>query len=73
MYFGFIEDPTCYMNLMNKEFVEYLDKFIVVFINDVLVYSKDEKEPQRTFPPGMAETRDHRLYTKLSKCKSWMK
>jgi hypothetical protein len=36
--------------------MEYLDKFIVVFINDVLVYPKDEKEPQRTFPSGMAET-----------------
>jgi hypothetical protein len=56
MYFGLIEDPTYYMNLMNKEFVEYLYKFIVVFINDVLVYSKDEEEPQRTFPFGMAKT-----------------
>jgi hypothetical protein len=56
MHFGLIEDPTYYMNLMNKEFMEYLDKFIVVFINDVLVYSKDEEEPQRTFLCGMAET-----------------
>jgi hypothetical protein len=56
MYFGLIENPTYYMNLMNKEFVEYLNKFIVVFINDVLVYSKDEEEPQRTFPSGMVET-----------------
>jgi hypothetical protein len=43
MYFGLIEDPTYYMDLMNKEFMEYLDKFVVVFINDVLVYSKDEE------------------------------
>jgi hypothetical protein len=56
MYFGMIEDLTYYMNQMNKEFVEYLDKFIMVFINDVLVYSKDEEEPQRTFLSGMAET-----------------
>jgi hypothetical protein len=56
MYFGLIEDPTYYMDLMNKEFLEYLDQFIMVFINDVLVYSKDEEEPQRTFPSSMLET-----------------
>jgi hypothetical protein len=56
MYFGLIEDPTYYMDLMNKEFLEYLDQFIVVFINDVLVYSKDEEEPQRTFLSSMLET-----------------
>jgi secreted Zn-dependent insulinase-like peptidase len=44
MYFGLIEVLTYYMDLMNKEFMEYLDKFIMMFINDVLVYSKDEKE-----------------------------
>jgi hypothetical protein len=44
MYFGLIEDPTYYMNLMNKEFMEYRIKFVVVEINDVLVYSKDEEE-----------------------------
>jgi hypothetical protein len=38
------QSPTYYMDLMNKEFMEYLDKFIVVLINDVLVYSKDEEE-----------------------------
>jgi hypothetical protein len=44
MYFGLTKAPTYYMDLMNKEFMEYLDKFVVVFINDVLVYSKDEEE-----------------------------
>jgi hypothetical protein len=44
MYFGLIEVLTYYMDLMNKEFMEYLDKFVVMFINDVLVYSKDEEE-----------------------------
>jgi hypothetical protein len=47
MYFGLIEVPTYYMDLMNKEFMEYLDKFVVVFINDVLVYSKDEEEHKK--------------------------
>jgi hypothetical protein len=44
MYFGLIEAPTYYIDLMNKDFMEYLDKFVMVFINDVLVYSKDEEE-----------------------------
>jgi hypothetical protein len=44
MYFGLIEDPTYYMNLMNKEFMEYRIKFVVAEIDDVLVYSKDEEE-----------------------------
>jgi hypothetical protein len=44
MYFGLIEVLTYYMDLMNKEFMEYLDKFVVMFINGVLVYSKDEEE-----------------------------
>jgi hypothetical protein len=44
MYFGLIEDPTYYMNLLNKEFMEYQIKFVVVEIIDTLVYSKDEEE-----------------------------
>jgi secreted Zn-dependent insulinase-like peptidase len=44
MYFGLIEVPTYYMDLMNKEFMEYLDMFVVVFINDLLVHSMDEEE-----------------------------
>jgi hypothetical protein len=44
MYFGLIEDPTYYMNQMNKEFMEYQIKFVVVEIDDILVYSKDEEE-----------------------------
>jgi hypothetical protein len=44
MYFGLMEDPTYYMSLMSKEFMEYRIKFVVVEIDDVLVYSKDEEE-----------------------------
>jgi hypothetical protein len=44
MYFGLIEVPTYFMDLTDKIFMEYLDKFVIVFINDVLVYSKDEQE-----------------------------
>jgi hypothetical protein len=44
MYFRLIEILTYYIDLMNKEFIEYLDQFAVVEINDILVYSKDEEE-----------------------------
>jgi hypothetical protein len=44
MYFGLIEDPNYYMNLMNTNFMEYQIKFVVVEIDDVLAYSKDEEE-----------------------------
>jgi hypothetical protein len=44
MSFRLTKAPTYYMDLMNKDFMEYLDKFVMVFINGVLVYSKDEKD-----------------------------
>jgi hypothetical protein len=44
MYFGLLEDPTYYMNLMSMEFMEYQIKFVVVEIDDILFYSKDEEE-----------------------------
>jgi hypothetical protein len=44
MYFGLIEVPTYFMDMMSKVFMEYLDKFIVVFIDGILVYSKREEE-----------------------------
>jgi hypothetical protein len=44
LYFGLIKDLTYCMNMMNKEFMEYRMKFVVLEIDDVLVYSKDEEE-----------------------------
>jgi hypothetical protein len=44
MYFGLIEVLTYYMDLMNMNFMEYLDKSVVVFIEGIMVYSKDEEE-----------------------------
>jgi hypothetical protein len=47
MYFGLMEDPTYYISLMSKEFMEYRIKFVVVGIDDVLVYAKDEEEHEQ--------------------------
>jgi hypothetical protein len=44
MLFGFTNAPTYFMYLMNKVFIEYLDKFVMVFIDDILVYSRSEEE-----------------------------
>jgi hypothetical protein len=49
MYFGLIEDPTYFMDLMNEDFMEYLDMYIVVFIDAILVYSKSKEEPEEHF------------------------
>jgi hypothetical protein len=55
---------------MNKVFMEYLDKFVVVFIDDILVYSRSEEEHLHL---ALQKLRENRLYAKLSKCKFWMK
>jgi hypothetical protein len=61
------------MYLMNKVFMEYLDKFVVVFNNDILVYSRSEEEHEEHLHLALQKLREHRLYTKLSKCEFWLK
>jgi hypothetical protein len=61
------------MYLMNKVFMEYLDKFIVVFINDILVYSRSEEDHEEHLHLALQKLREYRLYAKLSKCEFWMK
>jgi hypothetical protein len=68
--FGLTNAPSYFMYLMNKVFMEYLDKFVVVFIDDILVYSTCEEEHLRL---ALQKLREHRLYAKLSKCEFWMK
>jgi hypothetical protein len=70
MSFGLTNTPTYFMYLMNKVFMEYLDKFVVVFIDDILVYSRSEEEHLHL---ALQRLRGHRLYVKLGKCEFWMK
>jgi hypothetical protein len=73
MSFGLINAPAYFMYLMNKVFMECLDKFIVVFIDDILVYSRSEEEHEEHLHLALQKLLEHRLCTKLSKCEFWMK
>jgi hypothetical protein len=67
MSFGFMNAPTYFMYLMNSVFMPELDKFVVVFIDDILVYSRNE-EHAGNLHVVLQRLREHRLYAKLSKC-----
>jgi hypothetical protein len=73
MSFGLTNAPAYFMYLMNKVFIEYLDKFVVVLINDILVFSKNEKEHEKHLRLVLQKLREHQLYAKLSKCEFWLK
>ncbi|WVZ75698.1 LOW QUALITY PROTEIN: hypothetical protein U9M48_023733 [Paspalum notatum var. saurae] len=72
MSFGLTNASAYFMNLMNKVFMEYLDKFVVVFIDDILIYSKTEEEHEEHLRLVLQKLRDHKLYAKLSKCEFWL-
>jgi Reverse transcriptase (RNA-dependent DNA polymerase). len=68
MSFGLTNAPAYFMNLMNKVFMDYLDKFVVVFIDDILIYSKDEEEHAEHLRLVLEKLQKHKLYAKFSKC-----
>jgi hypothetical protein len=68
MSFGLTHASAYFMYLMNKVFMEYLDKFIVVFIDDIFVYSRSEEEHEEHLRLALQKLREHWLYAKLSKC-----
>jgi hypothetical protein len=72
MSFGMTNVPAYFMYLMNSVFMDYLDKFVVVLIDDILVYSQNEQEHEEHFRKVLQRLRDCRLYAKLSKCEFWM-
>jgi hypothetical protein len=73
MSFGQTNAPAYFMYMMNKVFMEYLDKFVMVFIDDILVYSRNEGEPEGHLRLVLQKLREHKLYAKLSKCVFWLK
>jgi hypothetical protein len=73
MSFGLTNAPAYFMNLMNKVFMKFLDKFVVVFINDIIIYSKSEEEHATHLRLVLETLREHQLYAKFSKCEFWFK
>ena len=72
MSFGLTNAPATFSRLMNSVFMEYLDKFVVVYLDDILVYSKSEKEHEEHLRLILMKLREHRLYAKFSKCEFWI-
>jgi hypothetical protein len=72
MSFGLTNAPAYFMYLMNKVFIEYLDKFIVVFIDDTLILSRTEEEHEAHLRLVLEKLIAHQLYTKFSKCEFWI-
>jgi hypothetical protein len=72
MSFGLMNAPAYFMYLMNKVFMEYLDKFMVVFIDDILIFSKTEEEHETHLRLVLEKLGAHELYAKFSKCKFWL-
>jgi hypothetical protein len=73
MSFGLTNAPAHFMYLMNSVFIPKLDKFVVVFIDDILVYSKSEEEHVEHLRVVLTRLRDHQLYAKFSKCEFWLR
>jgi len=73
MSFGLTNAPAYFMYLMNLVFMPELDKFVVVFIDDVLVYSKNEEDHTEHLRVVLTKLREHKLYAKFSKCEFWLR
>jgi len=71
--FGLTNAPTYFMDLMNRVFHPYLDKFVVVFIDGILVYSKLRKEHAEHLRMVLNTLAAHKVYAKFKKCDFWMK
>ena len=73
MPFGLTNAPEEFMDLMNRVFRPYVDQFVVVFIDDILVYSKDAQEHEQHLKIVRKTRREKKLYAKLRKCDFWLK
>jgi hypothetical protein len=72
MPFGLTNAPAFFMHLMNKVLMEELDKFVVVFIDDILIYSKSREDHEHHLRIVLERLRSHQLYAKLRKCEFWL-
>ena len=73
LLFGLTNAPALFIDLMNRVFQPYFDKFVVVFIDDILVYSKSYEEHEQHLRQTLQTLRSRQLYAKLDKCDFWLK
>ena len=72
MSFGLTNAPAAFMDLMNWVFRPFLDRFVIVFIDDNLVYLRSEEEHAMYLRLVLQTLREHQLYAKFSKCEFWL-
>ena len=72
MPFGLINAPAAFMDFMHRVFQPYLDQFVVVFVDDILIYSQSEGEHKDHLRVVLQLLRDQQLYAKFSKCEFWL-
>ena len=72
MPFRLTNMPAAFMDLMHRVFQPYLDQFIVVFVDDILIYSQSEEEHEDHLRVVLQLLRDHQLHAKFSKCEFWL-
>ena len=73
MLFGLTNSPAAFMDLMNRVFREYLESFVIVFIYDILIYSKTKEEHEKHLRLTLQVHRQHKLYSKLRKFELWFR
>ena len=72
MPFRLINAPITFMDLMNRVFRPYVDQFVVAFIDDILVYSKNAQEHEQHLKIVLQTLREKKLYAELEKCDFWL-
>jgi hypothetical protein len=72
MSFGLTNAPATFSRLMNYIFMDYLDKFFMVYLDDILIFSKNEEEHAEHLQLVLEKLREHQLYAKYSKCEFWL-
>ena len=72
MPFGLTNAPIVFMDLMQRVFRPYLDQFVVIFLDDILIYFKSEEDHARHLRLVLQTLKDQKLYTKFSKCEFWL-